>query len=67
MRFLEFSESDGRIMGINLDQVVRYMDNPKADSVEIQMVGGYTLLEGALGQIHLDGAGRRAFLDAIKS
>lgn len=66
MRFLELSEGNGKIMGINLDLVVTYLDVPEAGMVTLQMVAAHSVFSGSPGQIHLDGEGRRAFLDAIK-
>jgi hypothetical protein len=66
MRFLALSEGEGRIMGINLDLVVTYVDEPERDTVTLQMVAAYSVFSGSPGQIYLEGEGRRAFLDAIR-
>ena len=66
MRFLNLSAgrpSSGRIVGINLDWIVYYEDDPQKDVVNL-----YTGLYGAgaqTQQFRLVGEERRAFFDAI--
>jgi hypothetical protein len=66
MRFLDLSEGNGRIMGINLDLVITYLDEPERDTVTLQMVAAYSWFSESPGQIQLEGEGRRAFFDAIR-
>jgi hypothetical protein len=66
MRFLDLSEGHGKILGINLDLVVTYLDVPEADIVTLQMVSSHSVFSGSPGQIHLEDEGRRAFFDAIR-
>jgi hypothetical protein len=67
MTFLDLSEGDGKILGINLDLVVTYyLDTPEGDTVTLQMLAAHSVFSGSPGQIHLDGEGRRAFFDAIR-